>query len=175
MPFIGSDWRSPGDKWIRTEFGWKRLADIRNNLNIQLVQQLRYLSGSSGSSTASSKSSTTASSRTSSRQISRKGSPVGDAQAQRPHSSGAKRMKVRSKHNSDPKATRYIKFKLYTERDIPYFACLRKLSAFVRFNIFYAFLVLTRALTDLSFTEGQRREKPKRRPGKESRDSDSCS
>ena len=36
MPFFGSDWRAPGDKWIRTEVGWKRLADIHANFQLQL-------------------------------------------------------------------------------------------------------------------------------------------
>ena len=111
MPFVGSDWRSPGDKWIRTEFGWKRLADIRNNLNIQLVQHLRHLSSSSSSlsvvMTTSSNSTTNNSSRTSSRQLSRRGSPVGDTQA-RPQN-GGKKLKVKSKGSGDSKASWYIK------------------------------------------------------------------
>ena len=41
MSFIGQDWRSPGDKWIRTEFGWKRLADIRYELNVHQVASQR--------------------------------------------------------------------------------------------------------------------------------------
>ena len=36
MPFFGSDWRAPGDKWIRTEFGWKRLSDIHSTLQRQI-------------------------------------------------------------------------------------------------------------------------------------------
>ena len=36
MPFFGSDWRSPGDQWVRTELGWKRLADINASLQRQL-------------------------------------------------------------------------------------------------------------------------------------------
>jgi len=41
MPFIGLDWRSPGDGWIRTEFGWKRIADICNSPYVQLTRQIR--------------------------------------------------------------------------------------------------------------------------------------
>lgn len=32
MPFLGQDWRSPGQNWVKTEEGWKkRTADDRNN------------------------------------------------------------------------------------------------------------------------------------------------
>lgn len=41
MSFICQDWRSPGDRWIRTDFGWKRLADIR--YGPQAVSQRRNL------------------------------------------------------------------------------------------------------------------------------------
>lgn len=41
MPFIGLDWRSPGDSWIRTEFGWKRIAEICNTPYAQIAQQIK--------------------------------------------------------------------------------------------------------------------------------------
>ncbi|XP_069549243.1 F-box only protein 32 isoform X2 [Brachyistius frenatus] len=32
MPFLGQDWRSPGQSWVKTEEGWKRTtADEKNN------------------------------------------------------------------------------------------------------------------------------------------------
>ena len=32
MPFLGQDWRSPGQSWVKTEEGWKKTtADDRNN------------------------------------------------------------------------------------------------------------------------------------------------
>ena len=31
MPYLGVDWRG-GDAWIRTEFGWKRLAEVSTSL-----------------------------------------------------------------------------------------------------------------------------------------------
>ncbi|CAF0708856.1 unnamed protein product [Brachionus calyciflorus] len=37
MPYLGKDWRSSGEKWIRTEQGWERcktLESILNDLNI---------------------------------------------------------------------------------------------------------------------------------------------
>ena len=51
------DWRSPGEKWIRTDFGWRKLAEIKNSLNQQLRRQFSTSSGSSSkaSSTNSSK------------------------------------------------------------------------------------------------------------------------
>jgi len=39
MPFLGKDWRSSGDEWIRTELGWERtkvLECILDNLNTGL-------------------------------------------------------------------------------------------------------------------------------------------
>ena len=41
MPFIGLGWRSPGDSWIRTEFGWKRIVEIRNTPFAQIAQQIK--------------------------------------------------------------------------------------------------------------------------------------
>lgn len=40
MPFLGKDWRSSGEQWIRTEHGWERtrvLECILDNLNIGFV------------------------------------------------------------------------------------------------------------------------------------------
>ena len=61
MPFFGSDWRAPGDKWIRTEFGWKRLSEIHSTLQRQIgkaakrsVSVLRSRSGSPGNTTCNS-------------------------------------------------------------------------------------------------------------------------
>lgn len=32
MPFLGQDWRSPGQNWVKTDEGWKRrTADDKNN------------------------------------------------------------------------------------------------------------------------------------------------
>ncbi|XP_048385164.1 F-box only protein 32 [Stegostoma tigrinum] len=31
MPFLGQDWRSPGQNWIKTDNGWKRSNDETNN------------------------------------------------------------------------------------------------------------------------------------------------
>ncbi|XP_018618592.1 F-box only protein 32 [Scleropages formosus] len=31
MPFLGQDWRSPGQSWVKTEDGWKRSSDEKNN------------------------------------------------------------------------------------------------------------------------------------------------
>lgn len=42
MPFLGKDWRSSGEQWIRTEHGWERtrvLECILDNLNIGLEKQ----------------------------------------------------------------------------------------------------------------------------------------
>ena len=41
MPFIGLGWRSPGDSWIRTEFGWTRIVEIRNTPFAQIAQQIK--------------------------------------------------------------------------------------------------------------------------------------
>ena len=40
MPFLGKDWRSSGDEWVRTELGWERtkvLECILDNLNTGYV------------------------------------------------------------------------------------------------------------------------------------------
>ena len=41
MPFIGQDWRSPGDQWVRTAEGWERMklwrVKIFENLNENAV------------------------------------------------------------------------------------------------------------------------------------------
>lgn len=31
MPFLGQDWRSPGQSWVKTEEGWKKCSDDSNN------------------------------------------------------------------------------------------------------------------------------------------------
>ncbi|MEE6463199.1 hypothetical protein FKM82_005814 [Ascaphus truei] len=31
MPFLGQDWRSPGQNWVKTEDGWKRFLDEQSN------------------------------------------------------------------------------------------------------------------------------------------------
>lgn len=31
MPFLGQDWRSPGQSWVKTEEGWKKTTDDTNN------------------------------------------------------------------------------------------------------------------------------------------------
>lgn len=31
MPFLGRDWRSPGQSWVKTEEGWKKTTDDKNN------------------------------------------------------------------------------------------------------------------------------------------------
>eukprot|EP00062_Callorhinchus_milii_P015180 gi/632965159/ref/XP_007898752.1/ PREDICTED: F-box only protein 32 [Callorhinchus milii] len=36
MPFLGQDWRSPGQSWIKTDDGWKRSSDETNNNVAQL-------------------------------------------------------------------------------------------------------------------------------------------
>lgn len=41
MPFLGKDWRSSGEQWIRTEHGWERtrvLECILDNLNLGYEQ-----------------------------------------------------------------------------------------------------------------------------------------
>jgi len=32
MPFLGQDWRSPGDQWVRTGGGWEHLCLLRLKL-----------------------------------------------------------------------------------------------------------------------------------------------
>lgn len=31
MPFLGQDWRSPGQNWVKTEDGWKKTTLEENN------------------------------------------------------------------------------------------------------------------------------------------------
>lgn len=44
MPFLGQDWRSPGEQWVRTAEGWERLGLWRlklfENLNENVLQRL---------------------------------------------------------------------------------------------------------------------------------------
>lgn len=37
MPFLGQDWRSPGQSWVKTEEGWKKTTadDKNNNVSVQ--------------------------------------------------------------------------------------------------------------------------------------------
>lgn len=41
MPFIGRDWRSPGDQWVLTQIGWEKLrlwrVKLFENLNENLL------------------------------------------------------------------------------------------------------------------------------------------
>lgn len=30
MPFLGQDWRSPGQSWVKTADGWKRFLDEKS-------------------------------------------------------------------------------------------------------------------------------------------------
>jgi hypothetical protein len=46
MPFIGKDWRSGGEQWIRTEHGWERLKVLEcilHNLNLGLKEESKNL------------------------------------------------------------------------------------------------------------------------------------
>ena len=46
MPFLGKDWRSSGEQWIRTEHGWERtrvLECILDNLNLGYEQKKQCL------------------------------------------------------------------------------------------------------------------------------------
>ncbi|XP_046344698.1 F-box only protein 25-like isoform X1 [Haliotis cracherodii] len=44
MPFLGRDWRSPGDEWVRTASGWERLKlwrlKVFENLNENVIARL---------------------------------------------------------------------------------------------------------------------------------------
>lgn len=44
MPFLGQDWRSPGDQWVRTKEGWERLKlwriKVFENLNENILARL---------------------------------------------------------------------------------------------------------------------------------------
>nr|ADG08114.1 truncated F-box protein 32 beta [Salmo salar] len=33
MPFLGQDWRSPGQSWVKTEEGWKNFSSDDKNSN----------------------------------------------------------------------------------------------------------------------------------------------
>jgi F-box protein 25/32 len=47
MPFLGRDWRSPGDQWVRTTEGWEKLGLWRlklfENLNENVIRRLLKL------------------------------------------------------------------------------------------------------------------------------------
>lgn len=34
MPFLGQDWRSPGQSWVKTEEGWKKTTTDDTNNNV---------------------------------------------------------------------------------------------------------------------------------------------
>lgn len=34
MPFLGQDWRSPGQSWVKTEEGWKKTTSDDKNNNV---------------------------------------------------------------------------------------------------------------------------------------------
>ena len=41
MPFLGKDWRSSGEQWVRTEHGWERsrmLECLLDSLNVGYVE-----------------------------------------------------------------------------------------------------------------------------------------
>lgn len=47
MPFLGQDWRSPGQSWVKTEEGWKKTTadDKNNNVSVErlvIEQVLRH-------------------------------------------------------------------------------------------------------------------------------------
>jgi F-box protein 25/32 len=31
MPFIGRDWRSPGEVWVKTDEGWEKIKLLQNS------------------------------------------------------------------------------------------------------------------------------------------------
>lgn len=35
MPFLGQDWRSPGQCWVKTEDGWKKTVDDKNIISVE--------------------------------------------------------------------------------------------------------------------------------------------
>lgn len=41
MPFLGQDWRSPGQSWVKTEEGWKKTTADEKNNNVS-VQRLVF-------------------------------------------------------------------------------------------------------------------------------------
>lgn len=47
MPFLGRDWRSPGDEWVRTKEGWEKLklwrVKVFENLNSKFLARLLRL------------------------------------------------------------------------------------------------------------------------------------
>ncbi|XP_064606241.1 F-box only protein 32-like [Liolophura sinensis] len=47
MPFLGRDWRSPGDQWVRTTEGWEKLrlwrVKLFENLNANILARLMKL------------------------------------------------------------------------------------------------------------------------------------
>ncbi|XP_071482247.1 F-box only protein 32-like [Diadema antillarum] len=45
MPFLGRDWRAPGNEWVKNTSGWERIVILRENLNrhIKKIAQDRLL------------------------------------------------------------------------------------------------------------------------------------
>lgn len=43
MPFLGQDWRSPGQNWVKTEDGWKKSTTEENEDNNNNVSELKRL------------------------------------------------------------------------------------------------------------------------------------
>lgn len=43
MPFLGQDWRSPGQSWVKTEEGWKKTSadDKNNNVSVERLVNKR--------------------------------------------------------------------------------------------------------------------------------------
>lgn len=38
MPFLGKDWRSSGDQWIKTEQGWQRMKSYQYVVDTSNIQ-----------------------------------------------------------------------------------------------------------------------------------------
>jgi len=41
MPFLGQDWRSPGQSWVKTEDGWKKTTKDENEMNNNVSERKR--------------------------------------------------------------------------------------------------------------------------------------
>jgi len=43
MPFLGRDWRSDGDLWVKTDHGWETMKNLRvrihENINYKVLQR----------------------------------------------------------------------------------------------------------------------------------------
>ncbi|XP_077990874.1 F-box only protein 32-like [Glandiceps talaboti] len=42
MPFLGLDWRAPGQNWVRTRKGWEKLIALRENLNRHIQKLVKH-------------------------------------------------------------------------------------------------------------------------------------